>query len=87
VVHLDNCTVHTSRASTDWLEEHGIRRMPHPLYSLDLASCDFYLFPTVKEKLERIQVADDDQFSECLQEILSGIDQGELNGVFQAWVQ
>jgi uncharacterized protein YecT (DUF1311 family) len=38
----------------------------------------------VKEKLERIQVADKDQFCECLQEILRDIDQEELNGVFQA---
>jgi hypothetical protein len=41
----------------------------------------------VKEKLERIQVADEDQFFESLQETLSCIDQEELNGVFQAWVQ
>jgi histone-lysine N-methyltransferase SETMAR len=78
---------HTSRASTDWLEEHGIHCLPHPPYSPDLALNDFYLFPTVKEKLERIQAADEDQFCECLQEILRGIDQQELNGVFQAWVR
>jgi hypothetical protein len=41
----------------------------------------------VKEKLERIQVADEDQFLECLQEILRGIDQEELNSIFQAWIQ
>jgi hypothetical protein len=45
------------------------------------------LFPTVKEKLERIQLADEDQFLECLQEILRGLDQQELNTVFQAWVR
>jgi hypothetical protein len=38
----------------------------HPLpYSPDLAPNDFYLFPTVK-KFERIQLADKDQFFECL---------------------
>jgi hypothetical protein len=36
---------------------------------------DFYLFPIVKEKLEQIQVADEDQFLESLQEILRDIDQ------------
>jgi hypothetical protein len=30
-------------------------------------TCDFYLFPTMKEKLEQIHVADEYQFSECLQ--------------------
>jgi hypothetical protein len=60
LIHLDNCSVHTSRASTDWLEEHDMHRMPQPLYSYDLVPSDFYLFPTVKEKLERTQVAYED---------------------------
>jgi hypothetical protein len=55
VIHLDNCSVHISRASADWLEEHGIRRMSHPRYSSDLTPSDFYLFLTVKEKLERFR--------------------------------
>jgi hypothetical protein len=40
----------------------------------------------VKEKLERTQMADEDQFFESLQAILRGIDREELNRVFQAWV-
>jgi hypothetical protein len=44
------------------------------------------LFPTVKEKFERIQLADEDQFFECLHEVLRGLNQQELNIVFQAWV-
>jgi hypothetical protein len=62
VVHLDNCSLHTRRASTVWLEENGMHCRPHPRYSFDLVPGDFSLFPTVKEKLERIQVADEHQF-------------------------
>ena len=29
----------------------GIKRVPHPSYSPDLAPCDFCLFPKFKEKL------------------------------------
>jgi transposase len=87
VIHLDNCSVHTSPALKDCLEEHDIRRMPQSPYSPDLAPSDFYLFPTVKEKLERTQVANEDQFCESLQAILRGIDREELNRVFQAWVR
>jgi hypothetical protein len=57
--------------------------MPYQLYSPDLASSDFYLFATVKAKFERIQLADEDQFFECLQGVLSGLDQQELNNVLQ----
>jgi hypothetical protein len=62
VIDLDNFSVHTSRASRDWVGEHDMWRMPQPPYSPDLASSNFYLFPTVKKKLERTQVADQDQF-------------------------
>jgi hypothetical protein len=86
VVHLDNCSVHTSRVSTHWLKEHSIVRMPRPSYLPSLASNDFYLFPTVKEKLEWIHLADEDQFFECLQDVLRGINLEELNIVFQAWM-
>jgi hypothetical protein len=37
VIHLDNCSVHISRASRDWLEEHDMRGMPQPSYSPDPA--------------------------------------------------
>jgi hypothetical protein len=47
---------------------------------------NLYLFPTVKEKLERIHLADEDQFFECLRGAVKGLDQQELNRVFQAWV-
>jgi transposase len=87
VIHLDNCSIDASRASTERFEEHGMRRLPQPPYSPDLAPSDFYLFPTMKEKLERTQVADEDPFFESLQEILRRIDQEQLNMVFQAWVR
>jgi hypothetical protein len=87
MIHLDNCSVHTNWVSTNWLEEHSILRMLHPPYLHDLASIDFYLFPTINEKLERIQLADEDQFFECPQEVLRDIDLEELNTVFQAWMR
>jgi hypothetical protein len=62
VSHLDNCPLHIGRASSDWLEEHDICRMPQPSYRLNLASSDFYLFPIPKEKLEWTQLADEDEF-------------------------
>jgi hypothetical protein len=61
-----------------------MRRMQQPPYSPDLASSDFYLFPTMKEKIERTQVADEDEFFESLQVILNDIDREKLNRVFQA---
>ncbi|GFR60677.1 transposase [Elysia marginata] len=32
-------------------QELGIQVLPHPAYSLDLAPCDFWLFPILKDRL------------------------------------
>jgi hypothetical protein len=62
VIHLDNCSIYTSQASTYWFEERVMHRMIHSPYLPDLAPSYFYLFPTVKEKLERMQMIDEDEF-------------------------
>jgi hypothetical protein len=36
--------------------------MPHLPYSARLALSNFYLFPTLNEKLKRLQLADEDKF-------------------------
>jgi hypothetical protein len=54
VVHLDNYSVHTSRASTDWFEEHGMRIMLCPRYS-QIWPSDLYLFSTVKENSNKFR--------------------------------
>ena len=46
-----NAPVHNSILVTDYLTKMGIKTVPHPPYSPDLAPCDFWLFPKLKEKL------------------------------------
>jgi hypothetical protein len=48
VIYLDNCSIRTNQVLTNWLKEHSMCRMADLLYSLDLASSNFYLFHTVK---------------------------------------
>jgi transposase len=37
-LHLDNCRVHFSKATEQFITENHIGRVPHPPYSPDLAS-------------------------------------------------
>jgi hypothetical protein len=62
MIDLDNCSIRTSRISIEWLKENHIVRMLGQPYLHNLAPRDFYLFSTVKEKLEQIQLADEAQF-------------------------
>ena len=46
--HQDNTQVHNSILFTDYLTEMGIKTVPQPSYSPDLAPCDFWLFPKLR---------------------------------------
>ena len=46
----DNAPVHNSILVTDYLSKMGINTVLQPPYSPDLAPCDFWLFPKLKEK-------------------------------------
>jgi hypothetical protein len=46
--HLDNCRFQISKVSDNFFAENEIVRVPHPLYSPDLALSDFWLFDHIK---------------------------------------
>ena len=49
--HHDNASPHKAKIVEDYLEEQELQVLPNPPYSPDLAPCDFWLFPTLKECL------------------------------------
>jgi hypothetical protein len=55
-IHLDNCSIRTSGASEVFMAEHNMIRLKHPPYSPNRAPSDFYLLPTIKERLTDIQM-------------------------------
>ena len=59
--HQDNAPGHNSIFVTDYLTKMGIMTVPYPPYSPDLAPCDFWLFPKLKEK-----------FRDCRYETIEG---------------
>ena len=46
--HFHNAPVHNSILLTDYLTKMGIKTVPQPPYSPDLAPCDFWLFPKLR---------------------------------------
>jgi len=76
LLHHDNASAHTAVRTLDFLAEAGVQLLPHPAYSPDLAPCDFFVFPRVKDHLrgKRFDSAEDavKAYSEALAE-LTGI--------------
>ena len=49
ILHHDNASPHKAKIVKDYIEEQELQVLPNPPYSPNLAPCDFWLFPTLKE--------------------------------------
>ncbi len=51
MLHMDNASPHTADLTLIRLLMTGVRTIPHPPYSPDLAPSDFWFFPRIKKQL------------------------------------
>ena len=56
-----------------------IKTVPHPLYSLDLASSDFWLFPKLRGCCYEII----EELKEAATKVIDTVTQEDFNGAFQ----
>jgi len=52
IFHHNNALVHNAFRVREFLAKNSITKMDHPPYSPDLAPCDFWLFPKLKNALK-----------------------------------
>ena len=75
----NNTPVHNSILVTDYLTKIGIKTVPHPPYSPDIAPCDFWLFPKLKgccyETIEEMK--------EAVTKVIDMLTQEDFHGAFQ----
>ena len=57
----------------------GIKAVPHPSYSPDLASCDFWLFPKLRGR--RYKTIEEMKEAETM--VIDSFAQEDVSGVFQ----
>ena len=57
----------------------GIKTVPQPPYSPDLAPCDFWLFP----KLRGCRYETIEEMKEAVTKVIDTLKQEDLNGAFQ----
>ena len=81
--HQDNAPVHKSILVTDYLTQMGIKTVPHPPYSPDLAPCDFRLFPKLKENLRGNRYSTIEDMKEAVTRVLNTLTQEDFQGAFQ----
>ena len=81
--HQDNAPVHNSILVTDYLTKMGIKTVSHPPYSPDLAPCDFWLFPKLKENLRGCHYGTIEEMKETVMKVIDTLTQEDFHGAFE----
>ena len=76
--HQDNTPVHNSILVTDYLTKMGIKTVPQPPNSPDLAPCDFWLFP----KLRGCRYETIEDMKEAVTKVIDTLTQKDFLGAF-----
>ena len=61
----------------------GIKTVPQPPYSPDLAPCDFYLFTKLKEKLRGCRYETIEEMKEAVTKVIDTLIQEDIHGAFE----
>ena len=69
----------TLQIGSDYLTKMGIKTVPHPPYSTDLAPCDFWLFP----KLTGFRYETIEEIKEAVMKVIDTLTQEDFHGAFQ----
>ncbi|UYV78666.1 hypothetical protein LAZ67_16002325 [Cordylochernes scorpioides] len=84
-LYHDNATSHTAFIITNFLARSNTPVIPHPPYRLDLAPCDFFLFPRLKRELKGKHWETVENIQHHVTTFLRSIPVEEFQGAFQAW--
>ena len=77
--HQENAPADNSIHVTDYLTKLGIKTVPYPPYSRDIAPCDFWLFPKPTGcRYETIE-----ETKEAVTKVIDTLTQEDFHGVFQ----
>ena len=87
ILHQDNVPVHVSRVVKQTMSDLNIERLPRPPYSPDLAICDFFLFPTVKDHLRGRKIESREVLGTAITEALQTVTRDGLQHVFRTWLE
>ena len=83
--HQDNAPVHNFILVTDYLTKMGIKTVPHPPYSPDLAPCDFCLFLKLKENLRGCRYETIKEMKEAVTKVIDTLTQENFQKLLERY--
>jgi len=83
VLHQVDAPAHKVLSVEMFLTKHKITILEYPLYSPDLAPCDFFLFPEIKSVLKGTKFKSIDAVKAKVMELISKLSEDNLQHCFQ----
>ena len=87
LLHHDNASAHTANATIQFLESTEVKLMTHPPYSPDLAPCDYFLFPSVKNRMRGKRFSSPEEAVVVYESELMGLEENVWQECFQKWFE
>jgi len=85
ILNHDNAPAHDALRVREFLAKNAITKMDHPPYLPDLAPCDFWLFPKLKNSLKGQRFADPSDIQRNVKMILRGVPENDFQDCFRQW--
>lgn len=83
-IHMDNARPHLI---TEKLENIGMKRMPHPPYSPDIAPSDFFLFGIMKRSIEGKEFKTEEEIVEWVRHFLVTFPKYHFQEAYHEWTR
>ncbi len=81
----DGAPAHRARPTVEYLDYHGIPRMPHPGYSPDLSPPDYWLFSRIKKHVRGIRFRSLADLQESVERVIKGISEAEFQEAMERY--
>lgn len=85
-LHHDNAPSHKAKKTQEFLAASGINVLEPPPYSPDLAPCDFWIFPKLKEPLRGKTFETEEEIEAAVKEQLDLLEKADFEQCFQRWI-
>jgi len=85
LLHHDNASSHTAGLTKEYLLSKKVHVFDHPPYSPDLAPCDFYLFPKIKNLLRGKRFNDEDEAFQAFHEEIKALTPNDWEKCILSW--
>jgi len=85
VLHQNNAPAHNTLSVKTFLMKHKITVLEHPLYSPDLAPCDFFYFKKITSALKGTRFESIEAVKAKAAELMNKLSEDDLQHCFQQW--